>query len=292
MQMIVDTHVHVWDLDRAEYPWLEGDSSILNRNWTIEQLEDRKKAGVVSGVLVQASGNLEDTELMLETARNTDWIAGVVCWLPLADTSKTQELLEERFLTEKYCKGIRHQIHDEPNEEWLLQPAVIESLKLLAAHDIPYDVVAVKPAHVEVVMEISKKVPGLRMVFDHLSQPPIATKEKFGRWGQLMKEASDLPNLYAKISGLGTASGHFEGRTADDIKPYVSFVLEHFTCDRCFCGGDWPVSILADTYAGTWQTYQLILNELLNENEREKVFYSNANKFYDLKPVMIQNGSN
>jgi L-fuconolactonase len=134
--MIADTHVHVWDLGRARYPWLDGDDSILNRTWRIGELESyRKTAGVTTGVLVQASGNLEDTELMLETARDTDWIGGVVAWLPLMDTRETLHLLEERFLAEEYFKGVRHQIHDERDPRWLLQAPVVDSLKLLASFD-------------------------------------------------------------------------------------------------------------------------------------------------------------
>ena len=180
---IIDTHVHIWDLEKAQYPWLQDDNSILNRTWRIEEIEnDRKEAGVTAGVLVQASGNIEDTELMLETAYKTDWISGIVGWLPLMDTKATQRLLEERFLNEKYFKGVRHQIHDEKDTKWLLQPSVVESLKLLASFDIPYDVVGILPSHIETVTEIADKVPGLRMVFDHLNWPPIATKEKFGKW--------------------------------------------------------------------------------------------------------------
>jgi len=280
---IIDTHVHIWDLEKAEYPWLKGDKSILNKTWRIEEIEnERREADVVAGVLVQASGNLEDTELMLDTARRTDWISGVVVWLPLMDTNATQRLLEERFLKEKYFKGVRHQIHDEKDIRWLLQLEVIESLKVLSSYDIPYDVVGIKPEHVETVLEVKEKVPGLRMVFDHLNWPPIATKEKFGRWGELMKEAGRHKNLYAKISGLGTASGNFQDRTVDDIKPYVNFVLDHFGTDRCFCGGDWPVSMLINNYIQTWQITKDILNSLLNDEEKDKVFFSNANKFYNL----------
>lgn len=281
--MIVDTHVHVWDLDKAEYPWLKDDTSILNQTWRIEQVEaERKKAGVTNGVLVQASGNVEDTTLMLETARQSDWINGVVCWIPLIDTKATQRILEERYLKEKYFKGIRHQIHDEKDTRWLLQPSVIESLKVLAAHDIPYDVVAVLTDHIETALKVAEKVPGLRMVFDHLSQPPIATQEKFGRWGELMKEASQNKNFYAKISGLGTASGNFQNRKATDIKPYIEFALKYFGTDRCFCGGDWPVSELANNYSNTWQIYKEIISELVPEADQEKIFYANAQKFYKL----------
>ena len=280
---IIDTHVHIWDLEKAQYPWLQGDNSILNRTWRIEEIEnDRKEAGITAGVLVQASGNIEDTELMLEAALKSDWICGIVGWLPLMDTKATQRLLEERFLKEKYFKGVRHQVHVEKDPKWLLQPAVIESLKLLASFDLPYDVVGILPSHIETVIEVAAKIPHLRMVFDHLNWPPISTKEKFGNWGKLMKIAVQHKNLYAKISGLGTASGDFQGRTAEDIKPYVGFVLELFGAERCFCGGDWPVSMLANNYIKTWQTTKDILNDLLNNEEKDKVVFSNANNFYKL----------
>jgi Predicted metal-dependent hydrolase of the TIM-barrel fold len=284
---IIDTHVHIWDLEKAQYPWLQGDNSILNRTWRIEEIEnDRKQAGVTAGVLVQASGNIEDTELMLETAYKTDWICGVVGWLPLMDTEATQRLLEERFLKEQYFKGVRHQIHDEKDPKWLLQPVVIESLKLLASFDIPYDVVGILPSHIETVLEVADKIPRLQMVFDHLNWPPIpiaiGTKEKFGKWGELMKIAAQHKNLIAKISGLGTASGNFQDRTAQDIKPYVEFALQYFGTERCFCGGDWPVSMLANNYIQTWQITKDILNDLLNDEEKDNVLFSNANKFYKL----------
>jgi L-fuconolactonase len=284
MKRIADTHVHVWDLDRAEYPWLKDDTSLLNRSYHISELEsERKAAGITTAVLVQASGNIEDTDLMLETAARTEWIMGVVGWLPLMDPAAAQQLLEERYLKEKYFKGVRHQVHDEKDPKWLLQPVVIESLRLLGEHDIPFDVVAVLPGHIEAALGIAEKIPGLRMVFDHLSQPPIATKEKFGKWGELIKRASGHKNFYAKISGLGTASGNFEGRTSDDIKPYIEFALEQFGVDRCFCGGDWPVSLLAGSYTQTWQVYKDILQELLPAEEQDKVFYSNGERFYNLE---------
>src|SRR5687768_7860272 len=240
--MLVDTHIHVWDLQKAEYPWLQGNTSILNRTWKIEELEsERKKAGVTMGVLVQASGNFADTDLMMEVAAQTDWITGVVAWLPLTDPVATQKILTEKYLKQKYFKGVRHQVHDEANTNWLLQDEVIESLKILAAHNIPYDLVGVVTGHIETALKVAEKVPGLLMVFDHLNQPPIATNEKFGRWGELMKEAADNKNFNAKISGLGTTSGKGEAWNANDIKPYVEFALQHFGSDRCFCGGDWPV---------------------------------------------------
>ncbi len=286
MQKIIDTHIHVWDFEKAAYPWLKNDTSILNRTYTIDEIEtERKLAGITNGIMVQASCNLEDTEHMLEVARNNDWICGVVAWLPLLDVEKTNQLLNDKFLNKKYFKGVRHLIHDEADPQWLLQPSVIESLKILASNNIPYDVVGVLPAHIETVLKVAELIPDLRMVFDHLNAPPITNGEKFGQWGELMQEAAKNKNIYAKISGLGTAGGNFTGRTNDEIKPYVAWVLEHFGIDKCFTGGDWPVSLLANTYASTWQNTKEILTSILTSQDLEKVYFNNANRFYNLQLV-------
>lgn len=279
--MIADTHIHIWDFNRADYAWLKNNTTILNRTYSIEELEtERSEMGISSGILIQAANNFEDTDWMLHVAENTEWIAGIVGWLPLIDPDATLKALQKKYGKEKYFKGVRHLIHDEADPKWLLQPAVIDSLKILADHDIPYDVVGVFPAHIETALEVAEKIPGLRMVFDHLNQPPIATKETFGVWGELMKEAAGHKNLYAKISGLGIGSGNFENRKAADIKPYIEFIIDQFGTDRCFCGGDWPVSLLAGSYIKTWTSYKDIINELANESDREKIFYTNAKSFY------------
>lgn len=96
-----------------------------------------------------------------------------------------------------------------------------------------------------------------------------------------MKEASGNPNVYAKISGLGTAANH-PGWSVDDIQPYIEFVLDHFGTDRCFCGGDWPVSLLAGGYAATWSRYRQAIDALLDEEDRKKVYFKNAVAFYRL----------
>lgn len=277
---IADTHIHIWDFNRANYSWLEGNTSVLNRNYAIEEIEnERKQAGITKGILVQAANNSEDTDWMLEVARTTGWIAGVVGWLPLTDPDVTAKALE-KYSPDFYFKGVRHLIHDEPDAKWLLQPAVIESLQLLAKKNIPYDVVGVLPAHIETVLKIAEQVPDLKMVFDHLNQPPIASGERFGKWGELMKEAAKHPGFFCKISGLGLTAQKGNNWTADDIEPYAAFVLNTFGVHRCFCGGDWPVALLAGSYTYSWQQYKDILQRLLNVGEQQQVLYENAAAFY------------
>jgi L-fuconolactonase len=96
-----------------------------------------------------------------------------------------------------------------------------------------------------------------------------------------MREASEHPNFYVKISGLGTTAKNPEWAT-NDIRPYVEFAFEHFGVDRCFCGGDWPVSLLAGSYSGTWKIYREVIGSLLNEEQQHKVYCENAVAFYQL----------
>ena len=282
-KMIIDTHIHIWNLEKVRYEWLDGDTSILNRTYMFEELLPEMDASpVASGILVQAANNLEDTDLMLNTVRRHQEITGIVGWLPLMKPDKVHTLLKERFLQTPYFKGVRHLIHNESDTKWLLQSEVIESLSILASNNIPFDVVGINDDHLRTAIAVGEKLPSLRMVLDHLNQPPVKSGERFGTWGALMKEIATNANVYAKISGLGTASGNPAGWTAADISPCIAYVLDVFGTDRCFCGGDWPVSTLAGSYTKHWEKYTQVIDALLNSEEAENLYYNNASRFYNL----------
>lgn len=279
---MIDTHVHVWNFKKAAYDWLEGDTSVLNRTYHLHEVEiEMAQVGITGAVLVQAANNLEDTNWMLEVAQTNNLVAGVVGWLPLLQPGETEALLNDKYKRNHYFKGVRHLIHNEADPKWLLQEEVLESLKLLAARQLRVDIVGVLPAHIETALKVAEKVPGLQMVFDHLNQPPVPFDEKWSHWCELLKEAAANENFYAKISGLGTTVNK-QNWGVNDITPCVAFALETFGTDRCFCGGDWPVSLLAGTYTETWKNYNLVIQSLLDKKQQQKVFTENAVRFYRL----------
>ena len=281
MNRVVDTHIHIWDFSQAEYPWLRGNTSILNRTYDLNELEpQRKTAGVTHGVLVQAANNAEDTAWMIRTAESHPWIAGIVGWLPLQDPAATARIVEKEYVPGAKLKGVRHLIHDEPDPRWLLQDTVLESLGLLAAGDIPYDLVGVLPAHIQTAIGVAEKWPTLRMVFDHCNQPPIGRVDR--NWEALMTIAAKHPNFYVKLSGLGTAAQKGDAWTAADLEPSIDFVLRHFGVDRCFFGGDWPVSLLAGSYETTWTAYRTLIEKKLDPQAQAKLYHLNAERFYKL----------
>ncbi len=280
---IIDTHVHIWDLDRGRYSWLDGDTSILKKSYAFQELlPEMEAAEVTDCILVQAANTLDDTERMLRTAREYKEVIGVVGWLPLVEPEETHNLLTSGLVSDPYFKGVRHLIHNESDPRWLLQEAVLESLKTLVEYNLPFDVVGTSTDHLETILEVAHRLPDLRMVLDHLNQPPIARGAAFGRWGELMKAAARQQNIYAKISGLGTAAAAMATWSKSDIKPYIMYVLDLFGVDRCLCGGDWPVSLLALSYKDTWKIYKEIITEELSGEDQLSIWYKNASLFYNI----------
>jgi L-fuconolactonase len=282
MAKVIDTHLHSWDVQKVHYSWLDGDTSILAQNYYPSGIEDQLQvANVSAAIMVQAANNLEDTAFMFDCAEQYPWIIGVVGWVDLLNTETAKQQLEAH-LQNKYFKGIRHLIHDEPDYNWLLQPDVIESLRILASYGLPFDVVGVKIEHIRAAIEVAKQIPNLKLIFDHLNHPPIATSEQFGAWGDAIAEAACMPNFYAKISGLGTCCEDFNNWSASTIESYIAFVVQHFGTDKLMIGGDWPVSLLAGDYVGTHSKYQTVIESLVSEADREKIYSGNAIKFYNL----------
>lgn len=271
----IDTHQHAWNLAEVEYPWLKPEYNAFYGNFTPQLLEPQvKAAGINYTVMVQAANSYEDTASMLLHADYNDWIIGVVGWMNLLDPEETGRRLEI-YTRGPYFRGMRHLIHDEPDPDWVVQDVVIESLKLLAEHNLPFDVVAVYPNHVKHVPTLAEQIPNLRMVIDHLAKPPVGRDEP--AWFEQMKAAAESPNVYAKLSG------QFDNPawTVSDIQPYVDHVLENFGANRVMFGSDWPVSLMGGTYASVWlKTQELIRN--CAQAEKDAILGGTAVRFYNL----------
>jgi L-fuconolactonase len=186
------------------------------------------------------------------------------------------------YQKEPYVKGFRHLIHDEANPDWLLQPEVVENFRKLEKTRCTFDVVSVLPRHLECILKLSEKFPDQKWVLDHLSHPPAKTKERFGKWGVLIKAASQNPNIYIKVSGLGMCTSDLENWKTSDSQPYVEFSLEHFGIDRAMLGGDWPVVDLCGGYEKSFSSYLEILKGCLSESGIQKIAAKNAIEIYAL----------
>lgn len=246
----IDTHQHFWNMNEVEYSWLVPAYGPIYDVFEPRHLEPQiRAAGIDKTVLVQSANSYEDTASMLVHSDLNDWIGAVIGWVDLLNPDKTNTRLEMYKKHPKF-RGMRHLIHTEENPDWVVQPVVIESLKVLASHGMIFEVVAVFPNHLKHVPTLSSRVPELKMVIDHLAKPPIKDKG-MSPWSDQLKAAAANPNVSAKISGLNTAAD-MANWSADDLKPYIDFAVECFSPDRLMFGSDWPVCILAGDYNKVW----------------------------------------
>jgi L-fuconolactonase len=252
--------------------------SVLRRNYLPEDLEPRLRESNFDGtVVVQANTIIEETWWLLDLAARTDSIKGVVGWVDLTDP-RVGDTLDECGRHKKFS-GVRHIVHDEPDLRWLLRDDVIRGLRELARRDIPYDLL-LRPPHLHLIPELAEKVPGLRMVIDHIAKPPIASR-LMEPWAKDLEAVSRIPGMHCKISGMITEADHANW-TADDLKPYVQHVLSLFPAERLMFGSDWPVCRLA----GSWKRVLAAFTQACGpvpQPLRNKILGETAIEFYGLK---------
>lgn len=279
---VVDSHVHVWNAGRAEYPWLAEVPELPAAIELSEFWPEQAVVGVRQVVLVQAADNVDDTKNMLRTAQDHAQVAGVVAWVPLRDARAAEALLE-RWRDEPVV-GIRHLAHRDPDPDLLRDPAVHETLDLLHERDLTFDVCAETPHLLELVPELAARHPDTTFVVDHLGKPPIRERG-LQPWASLLAAAAEPPNVVAKLSGLNTAAA--PGWTSADFAPYVDHALSVFGPQRLMYGGDWPFARLAaSSYTQVWEGIHGTIKSLSAEDQRA-MLADTARRVYGLTDLVL-----
>jgi L-fuconolactonase len=255
---VVDSHVHVWDANRVDYPWL-ADVPQLARCYDLSDVEhEQAAAGVRQAVLVQAADSVDDTELMLATAAANPTVAGIVAWVPIDDASAADACLT-RWRGAPIV-GARHLVHRDPDPALLMRSRVAEVLDLLADRQLVFDVCAESTELLRLVPLLADRHPKLVLVVDHLAKPPIRQRG-WEPWASLLADAAKAPNVVVKLSGLNTTAA--PGDTSADLQRYVDHALDVFGPDRMMYGGDWPFALVAATsYTQIWSDLRGCLHHL------------------------------
>jgi L-fuconolactonase len=277
----VDAHHHFWDPAKAEYPWLTGALAPIRRAFGPADLEPLLvESRIELTVLVQTRSSVDETRDFLAAAVEHPFIAGVVGWVDLTAPSVADDLAAMRAAPGgDRLVAIRHQVHDEPDAEWLARSDVRRGLRAVRSAGLAYDLL-VRPRELPAAVDVAAALPDLRFVLDHAAKPPVASHDVEPWAGQLARLAR-LPNATCKLSGLVTEAD-WTSWTATDLRPYVEIVLERFGAERVMFGSDWPVCLLAASYARVVATAKELTSEL-TATERARVFGATAIETYRLR---------
>jgi len=277
---VIDAHHHVWDLTVRDQPWLSGaDKAAIRRTFTVDDLRPAAKAaGVGATVLVQTVTVAAETPEMLAVADADPLVAGVVGWTDLTSPAIADELARlAGGPGGRWLAGIRHQVQEEPDPDWLRRPDVIRGLRAVAAAGLAYDLV-ILPHQLPAATYAAAAVPGLTLVLDHAGKPRVADGE-LGGWAAAVREFATLPNTTCKLSGLVTEAPH--GTAAQAFAAVADVVLDAFGADRVMFGSDWPVCLLVSDYAAVMALARSLTSGL-SAAERTAVFGATAARAYQL----------
>ncbi len=277
--MRIDSHQHFWKASRGDYPWMKPELTVLYRDYYPEDLKPSlEKHQIDKTVLVQAAPTMAETDFLLEIAEKHDFIAGVVGWLDLE--SRDFPAMLELYSRRHKLVGIRPMLEDLPDDDWILRPRVLDSLRIVAQLDFPFDFL-VHTRHLPHVVKALEEIPGLRAVIDHIAKPEIKA-QKMEPWKALIREVAAHQNVHCKFSGMITEADHASW-TPDHLRPYIEHVIECFGFERLMYGSDWPVCLLAGSYDRVIGAVETILEPRLDKTSAQGLFGGNAARFYKLK---------
>jgi L-fuconolactonase len=280
MQPVIDSHVHFWEPEQLRYDWLATVPAI-NRPYTPQTLASRLGPVALQQLLfVQAEcvpeQGLDEVAWVSELARTEPRVGGIVAFAPLEQGEAVRPWLE-KLTTYRLVKGVRRLLQSEPLG-FAQQADFVAGVRLLAQFDYSFDL-CVRHWQMADVVWLVEQCPDVEFVLDHLGKPGIQA-QLWEPWATQLGQLAALPNVCCKLSGLVTEADHGRWRPAD-LQPYIARALTVFGPERLLFGGDWPVSELATTYVGWWETAVAALGHL-SAAEQHQIFYENARRVYRL----------
>lgn len=275
--MRIDAHQHFWDPGRYSYPWMAGDAmDPVRRAFTpADLLKSLQDAHIDGTILVQTLSSLAETREFLRLDAN--FVAGVVGWVDLTSPTVGDDL-DELLAGPGRLVGIRHQVHDEADPEWLGRDDVRRGLAEVMSRGLTYDLL-VRARELPVAIDVVRALPDLQFVLDHIAKPRIAAGSD-SAWTELMPALAAAPNVAVKLSGMVTEA-NWASWTADDLCPFVEHVVQWFGPERLLFGSDWPVCLLAGSYADVLSGLDSAL-PALSPSERDQLYGGNAARLYRL----------
>ena len=227
-------------------------------------------------IAVQARQMIEEMEWLLELTAENDFIKGVVGWVDLRARSLDEQL--EKFTTHPKLVGVRHVVHDEPDDNFMLLPHFQRGLAQLSRFNLTYDLLLF-PKHLPVAAKLVADFPCQPFVLNHIGKPDIQHAQ-ISPWKDDLKKLAQFHNVVCKLSGMVTEA-KWNAWRPEDFHRYLDIVIEAFGTDRVMIGSDWPVCKLSGDYVSTMRIVIDYVQQF-PKSVREKILGGNCARFYGI----------
>ncbi len=272
--MRIDAHIHLWRYNATEFGWIDDRSTELRRDFLLPDLDRvMYRTGVDEAIAVQARPALDETRWLLEMARASSRICGVVGWIPLA-AENLPAILEE-FCEESKLFGFREMLQGEP-AGYMDRPEINRGMASLTAGGYAYDLL-LRADQLQEATRFADRHTHQRLVLNHAAKPRIA-EGLLAPWKTYLRALAEREHVTCKLSGLVTEAD-WNDWTIDTLRPYLDVCVEAFGTRRLIAASDWPVCLLATTCERWWQVLADYF-ATFSEHERAEVYGENALRTY------------
>jgi L-fuconolactonase len=184
----------------------------------------------------------------------------------------------ERLASNKKLKAVRHVIHDEPDNFFILREDFNRGIGLLDRFKLKYDILIFE-RHLPQTIAFVDRHPEQIFVVDHIAKPRIKDGD-MEPWREALADLARRENIYCKLSGMVTEA-NWSSWTESELQPYVDVVLTAFGPKRIMFGSDWPVLLVASSYRGWVETVHRMIRSL-SDDEQKWIMGQTAKSVYEL----------
>lgn len=280
---MIDTHLHLWQLDAGWYGWNTPDLGDTHADSSLADIGSAQaEAGVTATVVVQAADTLEETDWLLDLAAREPAVAGVVGYLPLDDETLVEELIAT--YTGSALVGVRQLWHDHDHPHELADDDTVRGLLLLGEAGLPVDVPDAFPDLWPALSSAVRRAPGTTFVLDHCGKPPFGDQVAWTAWEHGFRELARHPNVIVKLSGLFGGRGAGHAATDTELARVVELTRTTAGAARTMIGSDWPMTRGRFGYVDTMTRLDGLLSGW-TDAERELALAGTAMITYAIPPA-------
>lgn len=294
---VLDPHMHMWSLKGDHYPWLlpTGGFAVLaemdqlRKDYLVEDyLRDAQAQNVVGSVHIEALWDASDSPI-----NETRWLEGLdksqgialryVAGCPFG-VPETEQIMREQAEFERVV-GIRQTIawHPNPKRSPLPEPGITrdgnwrKGLALAEKLGLTIDLLMF-PWQAQEVVELAHLYPDLTIVVNHCASPIERTDRDIAEWQGNIASLAGCPNIYMKMSALGTYDPAPSMESFDFI---IKRLVESFGPDRAMFASDYPVGRLQLTFDEIYGFFRASATTYSTAEQRS-LFYETANRVYSI----------
>jgi predicted TIM-barrel fold metal-dependent hydrolase len=292
---IVDAHMHLWDLSRLRYGWLQDDplpnnpagdiSPIAHKSYLLDDyLADAAGWNVVKAVHIECG--LPPKDQLVET----DWLQGLASRRGYPQAIVAGAALEapdlearlEAQASRPNVRGVRQIInwHADPLKTYTPSDLLLDEqwragFAKLARFGLSFDL-QLYPSQMPAAADLAARHPDIRLIVNHAGMPTDRDADGLAAWEAGMKRLAAQPNVAVKISGLGMVDRAW---TVERIRPFVLKAIDLFGTERSMFASNFPVDRIHGAFGAHFDAYDVITRDF-SPSDRRRLFGETAEQVY------------